>query len=267
MSNEVYDEFCKATIPNLTTLDRQILGHYCTRFNEEVSPPRAWPSRAELIRVTGAADKSISRSLGRLTKRRLMFRITLANKTCGLKGEYAINRPELRSYIQVTDELPITSSEVTEQVQEGNSGGQEGNSGVPEMTPTGYPKPIKPIKRTNETHRRFNDLRPFLRDELRNLQAGKNYEESLDVLDSKGATVEEVSRFLNSQNLTNSHNVGGLVATLLSSYANSYRSVKPVTKPAWCGLCESPKNRVEVFSYEIESFPAGARSRVCRACG
>ena len=114
---------------------------------------------------------------------------------------------------------------------------------------------------------RFNTLRPLLRDELRHLQGGKNYESALDVLDRKGATVEEVARHINSQNFSNSHNLGGLVASMLTSYADSYTSVKPTVKPAWCGSCESPENRVEEFSYEIESFPAGARSRVCRACG
>lgn len=114
---------------------------------------------------------------------------------------------------------------------------------------------------------RFNTLRPLLRDELRQLQGGKNYEDALDVLDRKGATVEEVARHLNSQNFANSRNVGGLVASMLTSYADSYTSVKSTVKPAWCGLCESPANRVEEFSYEITSFPAGARSRVCRTCG
>jgi len=114
---------------------------------------------------------------------------------------------------------------------------------------------------------RFNTLRPLLRDELRHLQGGKNYEGALDILDSKGATVEEVARHINSQNFANSHNLGGLVASMLTSYADSYTSVKPTVKPAWCGLCESPENRVEEFSYEITSFPAGARSRVCRTCG
>lgn len=85
MSNKVYEEFCKASIPNLTTLDRQVLGHYCARYNLDVRPPRAWPSRAELMRITGACDKSISRSLGRLTKRGLVQRVTLASKERGLK--------------------------------------------------------------------------------------------------------------------------------------------------------------------------------------
>jgi len=114
---------------------------------------------------------------------------------------------------------------------------------------------------------RFNTLRPLLRDELRQLQGGKNYESALDILDCKGATVEEVASFLNSQNFANSHNLGGLVASMLTRYADSYTSVKPTVKPAWCGLCESPENRVEEFPYDVPSNPPGKRSRVCRACG
>jgi len=123
-------------------------------------------------------------------------------------------------------------------------------------------------KRTYEDkYKLFNTLRPLLRDELRHLQGGKNYESALDILESKGATVEEVARHINSQNFAKADNLGGLVASMLTSYADSYTSVKPIVKPAWCGLCESPENRVEKFSYEIESYPPGARSRVCRACG
>lgn len=114
---------------------------------------------------------------------------------------------------------------------------------------------------------RFNTLRPFLRDDLRQLQGGKNYESALDVLDRKGATVQEVARFLNSQNFANSRNLGGLFGSMLTSFADSYTSAKPTEKPAWCGSCESPENRIEDFSYEIKSFPEGARSRVCRVCG
>lgn len=114
---------------------------------------------------------------------------------------------------------------------------------------------------------RFNSLRSILKNELRYLRGGKNYEEALDVLDHKGATVEEVARYLNSQNFANSHNVGGLFASLLTSYADAYASTKVAIKREWCGLCESPVNRVEEFSYEIPSYPEGARSRVCRKCG
>ena len=158
MSNEVYDEFCKASIPNLTQLDRQLLGHYCARFNEDVNPPRAWPPLAELERITDDHAKSISRSIGRLRKRGLLIRITLASKTRGKKAEYAINRPLLRSHIQVTEELPNTSLEVTEQALLGNSVVPVSNSPVPLEVLSGYAKPIKPIKPKNVDTERFNEV-------------------------------------------------------------------------------------------------------------
>jgi len=114
---------------------------------------------------------------------------------------------------------------------------------------------------------RFNTLRLLLKNELRYLHGGKNYEEALDVLDHKGATVEEVARYLNSQNFANSDNVGGLVAYMLKNYADAYTSTKATVKRKWCGDCESPENRVEEFAYEIPSIPEGATSRVCRKCG
>ena len=54
MSNEHYNVYRKADIPNLTQLDRQLLGHYCQCFNLEVTPPRAWPPLSELRLITGA---------------------------------------------------------------------------------------------------------------------------------------------------------------------------------------------------------------------
>jgi hypothetical protein len=114
---------------------------------------------------------------------------------------------------------------------------------------------------------RFNTLRLLLKNELRYLHGGKNYEEALEVLDHKGATIEEVARYLNSQNFANSKEIGGLVAYMLKNYADAYTSTKATVKREWCTYCESPENRIEEFAYEIPSIPEGATSRVCRKCG
>lgn len=213
MSNEVYDEFCKASIPNLTTLDRQLLGHYCARYNESVSPPRAWPSRSELIRITGACDKSISRSLGRLTKNLLLFRVTLASKTRGLKGEYAINRPLLRSYIQVTEELPNTPLEVTEQMSQGNSVELVSNSPVPEKVLSGYAKPIKPNKRKNVDTDRFNEviLKGVPSERRSTVSAGWNIEELLNEAESLSLTHNAIRNYLNDTPWQKVESVGAMV--------------------------------------------------------
>ena len=67
MSNVHYDLFCLAELPpELTVLDRLLLAHMCTRYNEKGTPPKAWPGEKELARVTGAKPESNSRSIGRL---------------------------------------------------------------------------------------------------------------------------------------------------------------------------------------------------------
>ena len=213
MSNEVYDEFCKASIPDLTTLDRQLLGHYCARYNEEVNPPRAWPSRAELMRITGACDKSISRSLGRLTKRRIMFRVTLASKERGLKAQYAINRPLIRSHIQVTEELPNTPLQVTEQVLQGNSVELVSNSPVPLKVLSGYAKRIKPIKRKNVDTERFNEvILKGVPSELRStVSAGRNIEELLNEAESLGLSRNAIREHLNATHWQTVKSAGAIV--------------------------------------------------------
>jgi hypothetical protein len=213
MSNEVYDEFCKASIPDLTTLDRQLLGHYCTRYNEEVNPPRAWPSRAELMRITGACDKSISRSLGRLSKRRLIFRVTLASKVRGLKAEFAINRPLIRSLIKVTEELPNTPLEVTEQVLQGNSVELVSNSPVPLEVLSGYAKRIKPIKPKNVDTDRFNEvILKGVPSELRStVSVGRNIEELLNEAESLGLSRNAIREHLNVTHWQNVTSAGAIV--------------------------------------------------------
>lgn len=111
MANEHYDALCRATITGLTGLDRQILAHYCTRFNEHVQPPRAWPGEAEIVRLTGVNPDSVRRAKRRLTK--LTFLIHITKGKPGTQSEYAPNMPLIESYIQVTDGSPIKKNKVT----------------------------------------------------------------------------------------------------------------------------------------------------------
>ncbi len=218
MSNKVYDEFCKASIPNLTTLDRQLLGHYCARFNEKVNPPRAWPPRSELIRITGARDKSISRSLGRLTRRDLLIRVTLASKDRGLKAEYAPNRLLIRSFIQVTEELP-NEYEVTDEVETGNPIALLSNSGAPEKVLHGYAKPNKPNKPKNvHSYDRFNDLiLKHVPQQLRaTITAGKNLDTLLDELSELGVTDQAIGSAINLIMWSNVIKAGAIVSLTLT---------------------------------------------------
>jgi hypothetical protein len=227
MSNEAYDEFCKASIPDLTTLDRQLLGHYATRFNEAVIPPRAWPSRKELIRITGARTKSISRSLGRLTRRGLLIRVTLASKDRGLKAEYAVNRSLIRSCIQVTDEVP-NKYEVTDEVETGNSETPLSNSGVTTEALDSYPKPNKPIKPTNvHSYDRFNEvILKYVPIELRStITAGKNLDALLDELEVLGVTDQAIGSAINLITWNNVIKAGAIVSVTLSALIDTRKQV------------------------------------------
>ena len=78
MANKHYEEFCQAELPNLNSLQRFLLGHMCARYNEDAKPPKAWPPLTELTRITGVADKSVSRGLRGLINAGLLFRVTRA---------------------------------------------------------------------------------------------------------------------------------------------------------------------------------------------
>ncbi len=218
MSNKVYDEFCKASIPDLTGLDRQLLSHYANRFNLDVNPPRAWPPRSELIRITGAHDKSISRSLGRLTQRGLLIRITRASKDKGLKAEYAVNRELLKTLTQVTDELP-NEYEVTDEVETGNPIALFSNSGAPEKVLHGYAKPNKPNKPKNvHSYDRFNEvILKNVPQQLRaTITAGKNLDTLLDELSELGATDQAIGSAINLISWTNVIKAGAIVLRTLT---------------------------------------------------
>jgi hypothetical protein len=227
MSNKVYDEICKASIPNLTTLDRQVLGHYANRFNLEVIPPRAWPPRSELIRITGAHDKSISRSLGRLTQRGLLIRITRASKEKGLKAEYAVNRELLKTLTKVTDELP-DDYEVTDEVEAGNPIALLSNSGAPEKVLHGYAKPNKPNKPNNvHSYDRFREI--ILNNvpiELRStITAGKNLDALLDELEVLGVTDQAIGSEINLIKWSNVIKAGAIVSVTLTALIDTRKRV------------------------------------------
>jgi hypothetical protein len=116
VSNVHYDLFCLAEIPDLTQLDRQLLGHICTRFNENAEPPKAWPGEAELKRITGATPEGNSRSIGRLVRKGFVYRVTKPSKgngrARGNRSELAPNLKLIASHVHITDGLSITNKKV-----------------------------------------------------------------------------------------------------------------------------------------------------------
>jgi len=268
MSNEVYDEFCRASIPNLTILDRQLLGHYCTRFNETVVPPRAWPPLSELKRITSSHEKSISRSLGKLYKQGFLVRVTLANKERGRRAEYAVNRELIRSFIQVTDELPIkdvSGLQVTEETPLGNSVIPISNPSVPKEEPCGYPKPnkpIKPIKRNNEiNYERWHLVTSGLKENVKSfINPAPNTELLLDKLERRGTRLETVRDVLAKVNFSTSHKIGGLFVKTLEDLVG-VKSARDNSAVPWCGECDK-----ETRQFAEASIINGVETFNCPTC-
>ncbi len=235
MSNEHYDEFCLGVYPDLTQLERQILGHYSTRFNESVSPARAWPSLSELLRITGVHPKSVSRAISKLVKLGYLYRVTHASKERGRKAELAVNRKLIRErQVKVTGELPniqdVTHLQVTDASGLSNATVQLGNSEVLDRSPVGYPKPNEPIKPNNVD--RFNlIILNSLPERLRTLSNGKNYDRLLDECDELGIS-DEVRRVLATNRWDNVQtNAGGIVNKLIRESIERKRLGQVVIAP------------------------------------
>ena len=234
MANEHYDEFCRASFPELTWLERQLLGHYCTRFNETVKPPRAWPGLQELINITNAHPKSISRSLGNLTRTNHLNRVTLASKERGRKAEYAPNMELIRSQIKVTGELPnikdVSHLQVTGDDSISNPTVRLGNARVVSKSPESYPKPKEPIK-PNNVDRFTLIILNSLPERLRTLSPSANYEKLLDECDELGIT-DDVRRVIATNRWDNVKvNPGGIVDKLIKDSIERKRSGQVVIAP------------------------------------
>ena len=248
MSNVHYDLFCLAELPpELTVLDRQLLGHMCTRYNEKEHPPKAWPGADELTRITGAKPESNSRSIGRLIDDyALLFRVTRAVKGQGGKrgnrGEYAPNLKLIASYI--TDGLSIKNEKVlalyknlTVENALDNPSAEVINPPEGITYPVSYAKPIEPIEpiykriEPNSVYKinwdRWNVITGELPDNVKKLiKPGRNYEKSLDTAIANGVQPSEIRRAVSAINYTNAYKVGGLLDDVLRGLAG----VKTVRK-------------------------------------
>ena len=257
MSNVHYDLFCLAKLPpELTGLDRQLLGHLCTRYNENETPPKAWPGADELERITGAKPESNSRAIGRLIDEyTLVLRVTRAVKGKGGKrgnrGEYAPNLKLIASYI--TDELSIKNKKVLALYR--NLTGENAIDNPPAEVinptdantyPTGYAKRIEPIepiyKRidTDNVNRinfdRWNVVTSELPDSVKKLiKPGRNYETFLDQCETNGMRITEIRRAVSAINYSNAYRVGGLLNDVLEGLAGGKRVVKSKSALDHCG--------------------------------
>jgi hypothetical protein len=250
MANKHYDEFCEANIPNLNRLERQLLGHVCTRFNESKTPPRAYPSLAELKRITGAHEKSISRGFGGLIKKDYLFRVTKAR--IGRQAEYAPNMARIRER-KVTHELPIDNEQVTEK-------SVIGNPTVLYGSPESYPKPIKPIKPTTQL---VTDLLSVIpKDKQFNVTS--EFVSMIEQLKQYGTSYNDLKADLKVVNWFDKHSPRGFVIHLLNEKLAKPPRYSSEVKPKWCGKCDEATRRLS----EPIDIPNGNGSKTiyCLEC-
>jgi len=251
MANKHYDEFCEAELPNyFTQLDHQLLGHMCARFNESKTPPKAYPPLTELKRITGVSDKSISRSLSRLIKAGLLFRVTRAR--IGWQSEYAPNMVRIRE-LKVTDELPIDNEQVTEKAVIGNPTVLHGS-------PDSYPKPIKPIKPTTQL---FNDLLSVIPNN-KYFTATPKFLAMLEQLKPYGTSYNDLKAHLKGLNWFSINLPKEFVTSLIKEKLDRPPRYSSEVRPEWCGECDEVTRKATHLSYVPNGN--GTQTQSCLKC-
>jgi len=250
MANKHYDEFCEAELPNLNRLERQLLGHICARYNEEVNPPRAWPSLAELKRITGAHDKSISRGFNGLIKKGYAFRVTKAR--IGRQAEYAPNMARIKEH-KVTHELPIDKEQVTVKAVIGNPTVLHGS-------PDSYPKPIKPIKPTTQL---FIDLLSVIPKD-KHFTATAEFLSLLEQVKHYGTSYNDLKAHLKVFNWFPIYAPKEFVISLLKEKLAKPPRYSSEVKPKWCGNCDEVSRKLS----EWVDVPNGngSKTQSCLVC-
>jgi hypothetical protein len=230
MANKHYDEFCEADLPNLNRLERQLLGHVCTRYNESKTPPRAYPSLAELKRITGAHEKSISRGFGGLIKKDYLFRVTKAR--IGRQAEYAPNMNKIREH-KVTHALPIDNEQVTEKAVIGNPTVLSGS-------PVSYPKPNQRIKPTTQL---FDDLLSVI-PKAQHFKATPEFLSLLEQLKHYGTSYNDLKGYLTGFNWFNIKIPREFVIYLIDKKLSKPPRYSSEVKPEWCGKCDEATRKL-----------------------
>lgn len=250
MANKHYEEFCQAELPNLTLLERQLLGHMCARYNESKTPPKAYPPLSELKRITGVADKSISRGLSRLIKAGLLFRVTRAR--IGWQSEYAPNMARIRE-LKVTDELPIDNEQVTEKAVIGNPTVLSGS-------PVSYPKPNKPIKPTTQL---FDDLLSVIPKD-KHFKATPQFLSLLEQLKHYGTSYNDLKAHLTGFNWFGIDTPKGFIISLIDKKLAKPPRYSSEVKPKWCGNCDEVSRKLN----EWVDVPNGngSKTQSCLVC-
>jgi hypothetical protein len=275
MSNVHYDLFCLADLPaELTVLDRQLLGHMCTRYNEKETPPKAWPGADELTRITGSKPESNSRAIGRLINSTFLFRVTRPVKGQGGKrgnrGEYAPNLKLIASYI--TDQLSIKNEKVlalyrklTPERLADNPTEAISNPTDAITYPVGYAKRIEPINliKRIDTKRWLIIVSKIPTEYRTYINPGQNYETLLDQCNAHGHTNEDIARAIGRINFHGAYKKGGLLNDVLQGLAGVRRASKSKSRLEHCGnsFCD-PVTRTFPEASEVN----GRMDHRCNKC-
>jgi hypothetical protein len=249
MANKDYELFCETTIPGLTLLDRQILGHYCARYNKDKG--KAWPSMEELLRITGVKHReSIDRSRGRLVDLGFLIRVTPGYR--GQQAEFAINLKLIESYISVTEQLHINKEQVTVELQEITERLLTSNRAVGIEYPSGYSKRIKPNKpiNVNKDHvvknqsknkyeinyERWQVVTSYIDENARKLiNPAPNSELLLDECQGNGYSPTAIRDHVGRINYSTAGKVGGVFIDALRTLAGVKKPTVSSSMPEWCG--------------------------------
>jgi hypothetical protein len=250
MANKHYDEFCEAELPNLNRLERQLFGHICARYNESKTPPRAYPPLAELKRITGAHEKSISRAIGCLIKKGFLFRVTKAR--IGRQAEYAPNMARVKE-LKVTHELPIDNEQVTEKAVIGNPTVLNGS-------PDSYPKPNKPNKPTTQL---FNDFLSVIPKD-KHFTATHEFLSLLEQVKQYGTSYNDLKAHLRVFNWFPIYAPKEFVISLLKEKLAKPPRYSSEDKPTWCGNCDEVSRKLSV-PVDIPNGD-GSKTYSCLAC-
>jgi hypothetical protein len=176
---------------------------------------------------------------------------------------------KIKSSIQVTEELPIVKDvsnlQVTEDDVKGNSSVLTGNASESNRSPSGYPKPIKPIqpnKRNYEiNYQRWQVVTSGLSENVKSLiKPARNTELLLDELVRQGTRLTAIRDAVASVNYSGSPKVGGLFVYVLEKLAG-VKSARESSPVEWCGKCDK-----ETRQFEESSIINGVETYYCPTC-
>lgn len=268
MSNALYEKFCQAIFPKeLTPLDRQLLGHYCLRYNPTLSPPKAYPGMPELMGITKVLERSVLRSRARLVKHGFLYNVTPGKHKS--RSEFGVNESLIEKFISVAKESPV----IDDYPHGHDLLTVENAVGDPEVSnacPQSHPKSNERNK--NKESKTFDLVRleyiiQGLPTHMRALvNPGLNLEKLLDELERKGTTRKAIREYLRACSWSMVEMPGGIVITRLKQLLATKLANEDFLLPVWCGRseCDEETRKVSI-AWPIPGGD-GATTFACPRC-